>query len=225
MLFNGYDVNTLDVAEYACCTRSPPSRDSKKMWSTFECDSEAICPNWYLLDFSSFCTIVHFPLPLFTSNKSNNRKLQRRLFGLMYHVYHLHNISYLGANKYRCRTDKSNNFYCSLWNIWFVDSTIPLLSNTHSFFSTSTIAIDQIWYIEETGPIYFGFRYLSLISSSMYNFKHLCFQYISKESIVEIQLHILLWRMTKRQLSFGKTILRERLEIEIYVRLKIEIIL
>ena len=45
MLFNGYDVNTLDVAEYACCTRSPPSRDSKKMWSTFQCDPEAICSN------------------------------------------------------------------------------------------------------------------------------------------------------------------------------------
>ena len=44
MLFNGYDASTLDVAEYGCCTRDPPSKDKKsKKGSKFECDPNATC--------------------------------------------------------------------------------------------------------------------------------------------------------------------------------------
>ena len=44
MLFNGYDVNTLDVADYGCCTRNPPSKEKKSRKGTnFECDPSATC--------------------------------------------------------------------------------------------------------------------------------------------------------------------------------------
>ena len=44
MLFNGYDASTLDVAQYGCCTRDPPSKDKKsKKGSKFECDPNATC--------------------------------------------------------------------------------------------------------------------------------------------------------------------------------------
>ena len=44
MLFNGYDVSTLDVADYGCCTRNPPSKEKKsRKGSKFECDPSATC--------------------------------------------------------------------------------------------------------------------------------------------------------------------------------------
>ena len=44
MLINGYDVNTLDVADYGCCTRNPPSKEKKsRKGSKFECDPSATC--------------------------------------------------------------------------------------------------------------------------------------------------------------------------------------
>ena len=44
MLTNGYDLNLMDVAEYECCTRNPPSKHKKsKKGSVVECDPSAIC--------------------------------------------------------------------------------------------------------------------------------------------------------------------------------------
>ena len=44
MLVNGYDGTTLEVAEYGCCTRNPPSKEkNSKKGSKFECDPNATC--------------------------------------------------------------------------------------------------------------------------------------------------------------------------------------
>ena len=44
MMANGYDINQLQVAEYECCTRNPPSKAKKpRKGSVVECDSSATC--------------------------------------------------------------------------------------------------------------------------------------------------------------------------------------
>jgi len=44
MLANGYDISTLDIAEYGCCTRDPPSKENEATeGSKFECDPNARC--------------------------------------------------------------------------------------------------------------------------------------------------------------------------------------
>jgi len=44
MMANGYDINQLQVAEYECCTRNPPSKANKaNKGSVVTCDSSATC--------------------------------------------------------------------------------------------------------------------------------------------------------------------------------------
>ena len=44
MMANGYDINQLQVAEYECCTRNPPSKANKaRQGSVVTCDSSATC--------------------------------------------------------------------------------------------------------------------------------------------------------------------------------------
>ena len=44
MTTNGYDRDALDLADYGCCKRSPPSKAKEaKQGSTVECDPRAVC--------------------------------------------------------------------------------------------------------------------------------------------------------------------------------------
>ena len=44
VLSNGYSQDSLDVAEYGCCTRIPPTMDNKsKKGSLASCDPAAVC--------------------------------------------------------------------------------------------------------------------------------------------------------------------------------------